>query len=40
MDDDSLGDLADLMGDDYDHGSGFDDGDPNIKPNNHIMSRT
>jgi hypothetical protein len=32
MDDDSLGDLADLMGDDYDHGSGFDDGDPNIKP--------
>lgn len=32
MDDDSLGDLADVMGDDYHHGANFDDGDPNIKP--------
>jgi len=32
MDDDSLGDLSDLMGEDYHHGDGFDDGDPNVKP--------
>eukprot|EP00040_Diaphanoeca_grandis_P017993 m.94635 g.94635 ORF g.94635 m.94635 type:complete len:586 (+) comp26741_c0_seq1:139-1896(+) len=31
-DDDSLGDLADVMGSDYNHGGDFDAGDPNIKP--------
>jgi len=31
-DDDSLGDLADVMGSDYNHGGDFEAGDPNIKP--------
>lgn len=31
-DDDSLGDLAEIMGSDYNHGGDFDAGDPNIKP--------
>lgn len=30
--DDDLGDLSELMGEDYKHGGAEDEGDPNVKP--------